>query len=951
MPVAFALQITDNNTFMEYLQQEKINLTKAKATASMLMEPTDQTSLQLQQQQNKELLAVVQGTIASLEGFLQHQRQQQQALNSNLKKKQQAPPGNGDERSLAQRIKLIEDRIVTNNKILELISDDLQLAYHYQETLNHVASQLEIWQAKLDKQQRLDNLRQQQKLLRTKRDALYAKNLALQQEQATNPAVSANLGNAVKVLLNNQSILLTQYHINQIDLEKSIIKTDALLLVNQDIKTLQAITENYKSVINQLNAMAQSINKMKLLLEHEQKTLTDKPLQHDFQALSQLAADRLQQLRSMSQRVNVLLEDKQLQLKKLLTLRQGLTEYYPESWPLISAQLIQIPAKFYHYANVLVTKVVDSYQWQTLGRSILDWVGLLFILLAAKVIRGLLRLAKQNTQGLRLSAQLYQGMLTLLYRNTPHIAGLSLLILIFFLQNISYAKYQLLIHLIFVWLLFRNFIIIARLILLEGVNDVTGQDVKLYHRFKWLLLFGGWTFALMVFSQELPLSIIIQDIFNRLFMLFLLAVAVVLWRSKDVIYYLLRPVLLSKKRYFRNAIAILIFLIPLILITTAIIGLVGYIHLAWTLSSYQAFIVLVIISYIVVRGLVVDLLELLSEWMVNELRNGWLWIEVFLKPLDKILRVMLVLLSIALLFQLFGWHSNSLAIEIIKQSAHYHLVDVSGINITLVSIIEFFILLCIFVWLAKWTREFCYRWLYRNVKDIGVRNSFSVFSQYTVVIIGVFTTLRVLGLDFSGMSMVLGGLAVGMGFGLRDFASNIVGGLILLIERPVREGDLITLGEYEGKVAHIGIRSMRVSSWDNMEVLIPNAETFNKPFTNWTHQDSVVRTVVPIKVNRCDDPAMIQALIYQVLEAIPEVLNQPTPQVLLTQIDTALLEFEVRYFINVEQYTRFEVRSKVLFAIMARFKEAGVHAPIPPFAVELTEREGSESFETPVHEQ
>ena len=67
--------------------------------------------------------------------------------------------------------------------------------------------------------------------------------------------------------------------------------------------------------------------------------------------------------------------------------------------------------------------------------------------------------------------------------------------------------------------------------------------------------------------------------------------------------------------------------------------------------------------------------------------------------------------------------------------------------------------------------------------------------------------------------MVIGGLAVGMGFGLRDFASNIVGGLMLLIERPVREGDLITLGGYEGRVSHIGIRSMRVSSWDNMEVL------------------------------------------------------------------------------------------------------------------------------------
>jgi potassium efflux system protein len=248
---------------------------------------------------------------------------------------------------------------------------------------------------------------------------------------------------------------------------------------------------------------------------------------------------------------------------------------------------------------------------------------------------------------------------------------------------------------------------------------------------------------------------------------------------------------------------------------------------------------------------------------------------------------------------------------------------------------KFVLLLCVFMWASKWTREFCYRWLYRNARDAGIRNSISVFTQYAVILIGGFITLRALGLDFSGMSMVLGGLAVGMGFGLRDFASNIVGGIMLLIERPVREGDVITLGEYEGRVAHIGIRSMRVSSWDNMEVLIPNAETFNKPFTNWTHQDNVVRTVVPIKVSRSDDPLMIQQLILDVLAIIPEILAEPLPQVFLKKIDDALIEFEVRYFINVQLHTRFEIRSKVLFAITAQFKAAGVQPPIPPISVEF----------------
>jgi potassium efflux system protein len=304
----------------------------------------------------------------------------------------------------------------------------------------------------------------------------------------------------------------------------------------------------------------------------------------------------------------------------------------------------------------------------------------------------------------------------------------------------------------------------------------------------------------------------------------------------------------------------------------------------------------------------------------------------------------LLLVCAVILFQLLDLKSDSFIVVSLDKLAQYTIVNLTGVHITVVSTIEFFILLSIFVWAAKWTREFCYRWLYKNAKDAGIRNSLSVFTQYAVILVGCFVTLHVLGFDFSGMSMIIGGLAVGMGFGLRDFASNIVGGIMLLIERPVREGDLVTIGEHEGRVAHIGIRCMRVSSWDNMEVLIPNAETFNKPFTNWTHQDSIVRTVVPIKVSRSDDPVMIQQLIFDVLAITPEIVSDPPAQVFLKKIDAALIEFEARYFINVQLHTRFEVRSKVLFAITAQFKAANIKPPIEPISVEF--KEGQVEFFT-----
>ncbi|MGC1181598.1 mechanosensitive ion channel family protein, partial [Legionella sp.] len=491
---------------------------------------------------------------------------------------------------------------------------------------------------------------------------------------------------------------------------------------------------------------------------------------------------------------------------------------------------------------------------------------------------------------------------------------------------------------------FRASILIARLVLLESITDSSGKDVKLYYRLKWLLLFGGWTTSLMTIGHLLPLSLVLQDIFNRLFMLFILTVSLVAWKSKDVIRYLIAPLLKNKKRYVHNAISLLIILVPITVFSTAVIGLSGFINLAWTMSRYQANALIVLVGYILARGLLFDALELFSEWMISSLRNGWLWIEIFLKPIDQILRITLLLLSSLILFKLFGWNSHSLVIIHLEKLAHYTIVNLPGIHITITSTLAFITLLATFVWAAKWTREFCYRWLFKKIKDPGIRNSLSVFSQFAIVLIGGFVTLYVLGFDFSGMSMIIGGLAVGMGFGLRDFASNIIGGLVLLIERPVREGDLVTIGEHEGRVAHIGIRCMRVLSWDNMEVLIPNAETFNKPFTNWTHQDNIVRSVIPIKVSRHDDPVMIQQLIFDVLAITPEIVADPPAQVFLKKIDAALIEFEARYFINVQIYSRVEVRSKVLFAITDQFKAANIRPPIEPISIEFKEGQNEHSI-------
>ncbi|MFY7697549.1 MAG: mechanosensitive ion channel domain-containing protein [Legionella sp.] len=924
-----------SNKLVQYLAQEKTNLTIANNNLMHLTAPSDQQNLLDRQLQNAKMIAITDSRISNLESFLFEQQKQQQKLMRHVKKLQQSPSSKEQELVAQEQAIKITTLSEVTNKTVELISDNLDLAHQYQQKLYAEKKFLQLCEASYKKDQQLEELNKRIDSLNEEKNSLYQKNTELQEVNSSVNNFNNSFNYESMLLINNQKIILILHRISELEIQKRLVKTEYYLFKSHDAKTIQEIIVTYQRALNTLSTISQSLKKMIELLSNEQTVLIDMHLKREASILLKTAKSRLERIELQQEKLQDLLVKREQQLTKQLSVRQTFTEYHLDSWLVLCAHGLQIPEQLYDYLKNLLLKVKDNYVWQDTWSATFYWLSLVLILGVAITIYRLLLIVEQKERA-RLSAHLYDGLILLVQRNIILLATLAIILTTVYLNHVPVSNYRLLVDILSVWLAFRNLILIARLILLERLSDETGKDVRLYYQLRILFMVGGWSTVLMIFSQQLPLSLIMQDIFNRVFMLFLLAVSVVAWKSKDVIPYLLSPFYNTKKRYLRNALTVLINLAPITLFSTALIGLVGYFNLAWTLSSYLVCVLLIISGHVLVRGLIFDALELLSEWMISTLRNGWLWIEVILKPLDKILRLLLILLSITVLFQAFGWSSDSWVMTYLIKISQYPFINLSGVRITLQSTAEFTILLFVFLWASKWTREFCYRWLYRNARDAGIRNSLSVFTQYAVILIGGFITLRVLGLDFSGMSMILGGLAVGMGFGLRDFASNIIGGLMLLIERPVREGDLITLGEYEGRVAHIGIRSMRVCSWDNMEVLIPNAETFNKPFTNWTHQDSVIRTVLPIRVGREDDPVMIQRLILDVLAIIPEILMDPAPQVLLKKIDEALIEFEVRYFINVQLFTRFEVQSKVLFAITAQFKASNIKPPVPPMSVEVS---------------
>lgn len=925
-----------SNQLIDYLSQEKDSLLHLTTQFKAFVPPKSQQEYELLKKQNDSMLAANKVRIVNLKSFLAEQKDKKDTLSRHVKLLQQAPVSKGKELQTFEKIARKNLSIEVTVKTIHLIEGNIAAANEYNLVLLNNLKQLEIWLAQSQLLKKNIIINQKIKELKQKKEGLLARNIELQGLSKSVENFDASFNYEAEILLNSQKIVLVQSQIADLEIRKRQANAEINLLKHpQEDKAMQALISVYQQSIEQQTKNLTTLHHSLKRAASMQARLSKRGLITKYNRYKEALHKHILSIEDSGDRLRAEVQNLKVQINKQLSLRQSFTEYNISSWPLITKEVLLIPGKLFQYANSLLFKVRENYSWQDSLLQTLYWLALAAFLGAAFLFNQIIDKYTQEKVRSLLAGHLYDWVVVIVKRNLLQLTVISILLITFFINRVPFVSYQLLFNLIVVWMAFRNLILIARLLLLERVSDASGKDVKLYYRLKWLFLAGGWSTALMVVSHQLPLSLLSQDLFSRLFMLFLLALAIVLWKSRDIVPHLLWPILKTKKKYVRNVVSLLVTLVPLTILTTAIIGLVGYINLAWKMSRYQVYVLLIITSYMLVRGLVADLLEIVSEWMISSLRNGWLWIEVVLKPLDKILRILLVILVFIVLFQLLGGASDPWVMGYLLTIIQYPVLDVSGVHITLLSIIQFTILLMVFIWAAKWTREFCYRWLYSKARDPGIRNSLSVFTQYAVILIGAFITLRVLGLDFSGMSMILGGLAVGMGFGLRDFASNIIGGIMLLIERPVREGDLITLGDYEGRVAHIGIRSMRVSSWDNMEVLIPNAETFNKPFTNWTHQDNVVRTVVPIKVNRSDDPLMVQQLILDVLAIIPEILESPQPQVFLKQIDEALIEFEVRYFINVQQHTRFEVRSKVLFAITAQFNASGVKPPVPPLSIEL----------------
>lgn len=252
-------------------------------------------------------------------------------------------------------------------------------------------------------------------------------------------------------------------------------------------------------------------------------------------------------------------------------------------------------------------------------------------------------------------------------------------------------------------------------------------------------------------------------------------------------------------------------------------------------------------------------------------------------------------------------------------------IRVTGDGIWLSLLLGIFLLL-----VSRWLQSALSFHVYPRM-GIGAGEAYALnrLLHYALLTAIVLLVLNNLGLSASSLALVAGGLSVGLGFGLQNIANNLASGLILLTSRQVRQGDLITIGDHSGVIREVNLRATTITTFDNRDLLIPNAKLLEDPLINWTHGTSVIRSNLPFGIAYSADPDEAAAVALEVARAHPDVLPEPEPDIWFMRMGDNALEFELLVWTDLNTSVRPRVTTQIYLQILRTFRERGIEIPFP----------------------
>jgi len=271
--------------------------------------------------------------------------------------------------------------------------------------------------------------------------------------------------------------------------------------------------------------------------------------------------------------------------------------------------------------------------------------------------------------------------------------------------------------------------------------------------------------------------------------------------------------------------------------------------------------------------------------------------------------------------------------------------QIGSIEVSVTRLIEGVIILTVVLLLSRTLTRLLQRRIEKKAYlDPGLRYTLARLTQYLIITLGVLLSLKVaFNLDLTSIAVIFTALSVGIGFGLQYIAADIASGFILLFERPVRVGDRITIGEDEGDVQSINLRTTVVATNDRISIIVPNSRLVSQRLINWSYGDPRARIAIHVGVATDSDVEVVTRTLIKAAEDVDNVLKDPPPKVQFLKFGDWSLDFRLLVWTN-RPRLHTQIRSDINFRIERLFRDVHIEIPFPQ--TELRLRDGALHLDT-----
>ncbi len=309
--------------------------------------------------------------------------------------------------------------------------------------------------------------------------------------------------------------------------------------------------------------------------------------------------------------------------------------------------------------------------------------------------------------------------------------------------------------------------------------------------------------------------------------------------------------------------------------------------------------------------------SLLAAWVIINLTTGMLRN----KALSKFIMVIVWIVAVLNILNLIGPVTNVLdGIGL----------TVGELRISALTVIEGFFLLIILLWLASLMSQFIEQQIKKSA-DItpSVRVLISKLIKISLIIIAVVVAISSVGIDLTAFAVFSGAVGIGIGLGLQKSIANLFSGVLLLMDKSIKPGDLITVGDTYGRVESLNARYASVKRMDGTEHLIPNENLISQEVINWTHTDKLIRPDIVLGVHYQSDIRKAMELCIQSAIEAKRVLDSPEPECLLIGFGDNSVDLKLRFWIKDPENGLLNVKSEILLGIWDKFREHDIEIPYP----------------------